>query len=63
MLYFAVQVLAEEAVPVADIDVQASREVLSKSQGMVSSAGSEEARAEAMIAVEVAEELVKAAEG
>jgi F-type H+-transporting ATPase subunit delta len=58
----SVQVLAEEAVDVADLDAAASRDVLSKSQSAVSAAASEEAKAEAMIAVEVAEELVKAAE-
>lgn len=58
----SVQVLAEEAVDVADLDIQAARDILSKSQGLVGSAASDEARAEAQIAVEVAEELVKAAE-
>ncbi|XP_018008531.1 ATP synthase subunit delta, mitochondrial [Hyalella azteca] len=58
----SVQLLAEEAVGVAELDVAAAREVLSKSQGAVAAAASEEAKAEALIAVEVAEELVKAAE-
>lgn len=47
---------------VADLDLAAARDVLSKSQGLMSAAASDQARAEAQIAVEVAEELVKAAE-
>ena len=62
ILFPTVQVLAEEAVDITDLDVQASRDILSKSQAAVSAASTEEAKAEAMIAVEVAEELVKAAE-
>lgn len=58
----SVQLLAEEATEVAQLDLQASRELLSQSQAAITSAGSEQAKVEAMIAVEVAEELVKAAE-
>ncbi|XP_054715740.1 ATP synthase subunit delta, mitochondrial-like [Uloborus diversus] len=56
----SVQVLAQEAVPVDRLDGQAAREGLSKAQQQVSSATTEEAKAEAQIAVEVHEELVKA---
>uniref|UniRef100_A0A2P2HXL9 F-ATPase delta subunit n=1 Tax=Hirondellea gigas TaxID=1518452 RepID=A0A2P2HXL9_9CRUS len=59
----SVQILAEEAVSVADLDGPASRDILAKSLALVASASTEEAKAEALIAVEVAEELVKAAEG
>ena len=58
----SVQVLAEEAVPVEHLDAQACREVLSKAQQDLGSASSEQAKAEAQIAVEVGEALVKAAE-
>ncbi|EFA04639.1 ATP synthase subunit delta, mitochondrial [Tribolium castaneum] len=58
----SVQVLAEEAAPVENIDISAAREILSKAQGELSSAATEQARAEASIAIEVGEALVKAAE-
>ncbi|EDW26628.1 GL12886 [Drosophila persimilis] len=58
----SVQVLAEEAHNVADIDVAEARQLLSKYQSQLSSAGDDKAKAEAAIAVEVAEALVKAAE-
>ncbi|EDW82735.1 ATP synthase subunit delta, mitochondrial [Drosophila tropicalis] len=58
----SVQVLAEEAHNVADIDVNEARQLLSKYQSQLSSAGDDKAKAEAAIAVEVAEALVKAAE-
>merc|ERR1712055_309603 len=56
----SVQILAEEAVSVSEIDAAAAREVLTSSQSAANSASSEEDKAKAMIAVEVAEELVKA---
>lgn len=58
----SVQLLAEEAVEIADLDLSSSRDILTKSQNAANSASTEEAKAEALIAVEVAEELVKAAE-
>jgi len=58
----SVQVLAEEACPVEHLDAAAAREVLSKAQSDLASASTEIARAEAAIAVEVGEALVKAAE-
>jgi F-type H+-transporting ATPase subunit delta len=58
----SVQVLAEEACPVEQLDAAAAREVLSKAQSDLASASTEIAKAEAAIAVEVGEALVKAAE-
>ena len=58
----SVQVLAEEACPVEHLDAAAAREVLSKAQSDLASASTEIAKAEAAIAVEVGEALVKAAE-
>ncbi|XP_064555641.1 ATP synthase subunit delta, mitochondrial [Drosophila montana] len=58
----SVQVLAEEAHNIEDIDVSEARQLLSKYQSALSSAGNDKAKAEAAIAVEVAEALVKAAE-
>ncbi|XP_072378796.1 ATP synthase subunit delta, mitochondrial [Diabrotica undecimpunctata] len=58
----SVQILAEEAHPVENIDVNAARDILTKAQSQLSSASTDEARAEASIAVEVGEALVKAAE-
>ncbi|XP_043468069.1 ATP synthase subunit delta, mitochondrial [Leptopilina heterotoma] len=56
----SVQVLAEEAHPVENIDNSAARDILSKAQQQLSSASSEKDKAEAAIAVEVAEALVAA---
>ncbi|XP_055709134.1 ATP synthase subunit delta, mitochondrial [Phlebotomus papatasi] len=56
----SVQVLAEEAHPVESLDASACREVLQSSQQQLASAQNDVARAEAGIAVEVAEALVKA---
>lgn len=58
----AVQVLAEEAHPVEDLDISAAKEILSKAQSDLSSASSELAKVEAQIAVEVGEALVAAAQ-
>lgn len=58
----SVQVLAEEAVPVEYLDSAAAREGLAKAQQELSSASGEQAKAEAQIAVEVNEALVKACE-
>ncbi|KAG5681155.1 hypothetical protein PVAND_010615 [Polypedilum vanderplanki] len=58
----SVQVLAEEAQPIENLDASAAREVLAKSQSELASASTDKARAEAAIAVEVAEAIVKAAE-
>ncbi|CAH1176008.1 unnamed protein product [Phaedon cochleariae] len=58
----SVQILAEEAHPVANIDVGTARDILSKAQSELSSATNDQARAEAEIAIEVGEALVKAAE-
>ncbi|XP_063395339.1 ATP synthase subunit delta, mitochondrial [Cydia fagiglandana] len=57
----SVQVLAEEAHPLESLDRGAAQEALSKAQSELSSASGDKAKAEAAIAVEVAEEIVKAA--
>lgn len=58
----SVQIIAEEAAPIEHLDISAAKEVLNKAMSDLSSASTEEARAEAGIAVEVAEAIVKAAE-
>merc|ERR1711942_210787 len=58
----SVQILAEEACLLEDIDLAAARDLLSKTQAEINAAAGEEAKAAAMIAHEAAEELVKAAE-
>lgn len=57
----SVQVLAEEAVPLENLDIQAARDALSKAQQQLSSASDEVSKAEAQIAVEVSEAIVAAA--
>lgn len=57
----SVQVLAEEACLVQELDKSACQEVLSKAQSQLASASSEVEKAEAAIAVEVGEELVRSA--
>lgn len=52
--------MAEEAVPVENLDMQAARETLNKAQQQLSSASDEVARVEAQIAVEVSEAIVAA---
>jgi len=56
----SVQVLAEEAHPLENLDNSAARDILSKAQQQLSSATSDVEKAEAGIAVEVAEALVQA---
>lgn len=56
----SVQVLAEEAHPLEDLDARAAQEALSAAQSELSSAKDDKARAEATLAVEVAECIVKA---
>lgn len=56
----SVQVLAEEAHPIEDIDLSAAQAALSAAQSELSSAKDEQARAEATLAVEIAETIVKA---
>ncbi|OXU20667.1 hypothetical protein TSAR_004617 [Trichomalopsis sarcophagae] len=56
----SVQVLAEEAHPVDSLDSSAAKDILSKAQQQLSSASSDKDKAEAAIAVEVAEALVQA---
>ncbi|XP_053612947.1 ATP synthase subunit delta, mitochondrial [Plodia interpunctella] len=57
----SVQVLAEEAHPLESLDRGAAQDALGRAQAELSSASSDKAKAEAAIAVEVAEEIVKAA--
>merc|ERR1712107_690575 len=58
----SVQILAEEAHKIEDIDLSAARQVLADAQSAASNAKDDVERAEAQIAVEVGEALVKAAE-
>ncbi|XP_076685022.1 ATP synthase, delta subunit [Andrena cerasifolii] len=56
----SVQILAEEAHPLENLDSSAARDILSQAQQQLSSASDDKAKAEAAIAVEVAEALVQA---
>lgn len=56
-----VQVLAEEAHSLEDIDLRAAQEALAASQSQLSSATDDKARAEATLAVDIAETIVNAA--
>lgn len=56
----SVQVLAEEAHPVEDLDARSAQEALQTAQSQLSSAKTDQERAEAQIAVEVAEMVVSA---
>lgn len=58
----SVQVLAEEAVPVEWLDAAAARQVLADAQSKASKSGTDTEKAEAAVAVEVGEALVKAVE-
>nr|CAG4641366.1 EOG090X0JDB [Eulimnadia texana] len=58
----SVQILAEEAVPVDQLDVSAARDLLNKAQADLASASTDLAKAEAQISIEVSEALVKACE-
>ena len=56
------QLLAEEAVPVDLLDINAARDLLTQSQSQLAGAATDVAKAEAQIAIEVSEALVKACE-
>merc|ERR1712130_576188 len=56
----SVQILAEEAHAVEDIDLAAAREVVAQANADISAAADEVAKAEAQIALEVGEALVAA---
>ncbi|GAB6026092.1 ATP synthase subunit delta, mitochondrial [Chamberlinius hualienensis] len=58
----SVQILAEEAVKVEDLDPKLCRDGLAQAQQQLSSSSDEKAKAEAQISIEVYEALVKAAE-
>lgn len=57
----SVQVLAEEACLVSELDKNACQDALKKAESQLASASSEVEKAEAAIAVEVGQELVRAA--
>lgn len=57
----SVQVLAEEAHPVEDLDARAAQDTLAAAQTRLASAKDDKERSEAIIAVEVAELIVGAA--
>ena len=61
-IFFLVQLLAEEAVPVENLDLSAAKDLLNQAQGEFASASTDVAKAEAQIAIEVSEALVKACE-
>lgn len=56
----SVQVLAEEACLLADLDKNACQDVLNKAQSQLASATTDKEKAEAEIAIEVGQELVRA---
>merc|ERR1711976_55415 len=58
----SVQILAEEAARLEDLDITAIRDGLAQAQQELSAASTDQARAEARIALECFEELQKAAE-
>lgn len=56
----SVQVLAEEAFPVEQLDLKAAQEQLAEAQRSLSSASSDVEKAEAQVAIEAAEAVVRA---
>merc|ERR1712241_728798 len=56
----SVQILAEEAHPVEDLDAAAAKDIVAKAQSKVASASDEVAKAEAQIELEAGEALVAA---
>lgn len=54
--------MAEEAHALASFDLAEAKKALQEAQSLLSSAGDEAAKAEAQIAVDVAESIVKAIE-
>ncbi|CAF0705146.1 unnamed protein product [Brachionus calyciflorus] len=56
----SVQLLAEEAFPLEKLDLKAAQEQLAEAQRSLASAGSDVQKAEAQIAVETAEAVVRA---
>ena len=56
---FSVQILAEEAHSLDAFDINEARTALEEAQSSLNSAGDDVARAEAQVAVEVADALVK----
>ena len=60
--HFSVQILAEEAHALDAFDANSARAALTEAQGQLNSATDEVVKAEAQIAVDVAEALVKSLE-
>ncbi|XP_023326417.1 ATP synthase subunit delta, mitochondrial [Eurytemora carolleeae] len=58
----SVQILAEEAHPIENLDAAGARQVLADAQAALNAANTEVERAEAQIAIEVGEALVSAAQ-
>ncbi|KAK4879333.1 hypothetical protein RN001_007479 [Aquatica leii] len=58
----SVQIIAEEAAALEELDSAAAKDTLNKAMSQLSSATSDKEKAEATIAVEVAEAIVKAIE-
>ena len=58
--FFSVQILAEEAHSLDAFDANEAKKALDEAQSLVNAAGDDAAKAEAQIAVEVADALVKA---
>ena len=58
--YFSVQILAEEAHPLSALDASAAQGALQEAQAALAAAGDDKAKAEAQIAIDVAEALLKA---
>jgi F-type H+-transporting ATPase subunit delta len=56
----SVQILAEEAHPLEDLDLAEVKKALAEAQADLNKASTDVEKAEAQIAIEVAEELVKA---
>ena len=60
IFYFSVQILAEEAHSLDAFDANHAKAALDEAQSLMNAAGDDAAKAEAQIAVEVADALVKA---
>ena len=60
VIIFSVQILAEEAHSLDAFSVDGAKKALEEAQSLMNAAGDDAAKAEAQIAVEVADALVKA---
>ena len=59
-LFYSVQILAEEAHPLSSLDASAAQGALQEAQAALAAARDDKAKAEAQIAIDVAEALLKA---